>query len=86
MEVPIQEAERSLSALLQSAAEGQDVVITRDGLPVGRLVPVARPDPISDEDVVAGLSPAARRLWQNRSRLEGVTVAELLAESRRDQR
>lgn len=86
MEISIQDAEGCLARLLESAAMGQDIVITRDGLAVGRIVPIAPPTRQSDEEIVASLSPPARRLWQNRARLDGITTAELLSEGRKDQR
>lgn len=86
MQISIEDAEGRLATLLESAANGQDVIITRDGRAVGRLVPVAQPEPASEDEIVAVLSPAARRIWQNRTKLTGVTIAELMSESRQDRR
>jgi len=36
----VYEAKTQLSRLLQSALEGEDIVIARDGVPVVRLVPI----------------------------------------------
>lgn len=41
--VGVHEAKTTLSRLLRRASAGEDVVITRDGEPVARLVPVERP-------------------------------------------
>ena len=41
--VGVHEAKTTLSRLLRRAGSGEDVVITRDGEPVARLVPVERP-------------------------------------------
>jgi prevent-host-death family protein len=38
----VHEAKTNLSRLLQQVADGEDVVIARDGEPVARLVPVTR--------------------------------------------
>lgn len=38
----IHEAKTHLSKLLERAAQGEDVIIARAGVPVARLVPVAR--------------------------------------------
>ena len=38
--VGVHEAKTTLSRLLRRAGAGEEVVITRDGLPVARLVPV----------------------------------------------
>jgi prevent-host-death family protein len=42
MEVNIYAAKSQLSNLVRRAAEGEDIVITRNGEPVARLVPVGR--------------------------------------------
>lgn len=39
-QVDIREARDQLSKLLQQVAAGEEIVITRDGVPVARLVPV----------------------------------------------
>src|SRR5439155_1477756 len=41
MEVGVHEAKTALSKLLRRVAAGEEVVITRSGRPVARLVPVA---------------------------------------------
>ena len=40
--VGVHEAKTTLSRLLRRASSGEEVVITRDGEPVARLVPVER--------------------------------------------
>ncbi len=42
MQVNIYEAKSKLSALVNQAMEGQQVVIARDGRPMVRLVPISR--------------------------------------------
>ncbi len=42
VEVGVHEAKTHLSRLLTQVAAGEDVVITRSGRPVARLVPVER--------------------------------------------
>jgi prevent-host-death family protein len=42
VEVGVHEAKTTLSDLLRRVAEGEEVVITRSGEPVARLVPVQR--------------------------------------------
>jgi prevent-host-death family protein len=41
MEVGVHEAKTGLSALLRRVAAGEEIVITRSGRPVARLVPVS---------------------------------------------
>lgn len=43
--VNVREAKTQLSRLIRRAAAGEEVVITRAGKPVARLVPVASPTP-----------------------------------------
>ena len=43
VQVNVYEAKTRLSQLLDQAAQGEDVVIARNGTPVARLVPVQRP-------------------------------------------
>ncbi|MCY3845814.1 MAG: type II toxin-antitoxin system Phd/YefM family antitoxin [Acidobacteria bacterium] len=45
MTVSVHEAKTHLSRLLQRIAAGEDVVITRSGQPVARLVPVESAQP-----------------------------------------
>lgn len=85
MDVAMQDAALNLPSLLDAAGQGQDVVITRDGRPVARLVALSDAEQSQDE-VVASLSPSARRIWQSRVKLVGMTVADLMEENRRDQR
>ncbi len=49
--VSIADAEARLSALIEQAAEGEPVVITRDGMPIARIVAV--PPPRKPIDVAA---------------------------------
>lgn len=42
VQMSIAEAESKLSALVIAAEEGADVILTRDGLPVVRLISVVR--------------------------------------------
>ncbi|MBS3935169.1 MAG: type II toxin-antitoxin system prevent-host-death family antitoxin [Sulfuritalea sp.] len=43
MQVNMLEAKNQLSKLVQAAAEGQDVIIARNGIPVARLLPLGKP-------------------------------------------
>ncbi|HTJ23174.1 MAG TPA: type II toxin-antitoxin system Phd/YefM family antitoxin [Gemmatimonadaceae bacterium] len=40
----VHQAKTQLSKLLERVAEGEDIVIAKAGVPVARLVPIARPD------------------------------------------
>lgn len=43
MKVNVLEAKNQLSALIEAARAGQEVVIAKRGVPVARLVPIERP-------------------------------------------
>lgn len=49
------EAKTHLSSLLDKVAQGEDVLITRRGLPVARLVPATQADRTSIEQAIADL-------------------------------
>jgi prevent-host-death family protein len=73
--VSLSEAQARLAALLQAVARGEEVVITEDGVPVARLVPVVttRERPafgsaraameragLTDQDVTQALAPMGK--------------------------
>ncbi len=50
MTVSVHEAKTHLSRLLQQIAAGEDVIITRSGQPVARLVPIEETLPVFGVD------------------------------------
>lgn len=78
MQVPVFEAKNRLSALLAEVARGNEVTITKRGLPVARLVP-ATPgfDKAKAERAAEGLRQASRG-----TTLGGLAVKELVDEGR----
>jgi prevent-host-death family protein len=72
------DAKTHLSALLERVAQGEEITITKHGVPVALLVPVANRHK-KDPKKVAERIRALRR----GARLEGVTVRQLLEEGRR---
>lgn len=42
-EVPSRELRNNYAALLREVAEGAEITITRDGVPIARLIPADRP-------------------------------------------
>jgi prevent-host-death family protein len=77
-EVGASEARNKLSALLDRVEAGEEVVITRRGRPVARLVSaIAVHDRVEAKRAADALLAAARG-W----RLDGLTVHELKAEGR----
>ena len=78
-EVGASEARNSLSALLNRVVAGGEVIITRRGRPVARLVSATAVHDRVEAKRAADALLAATRGW----RLDGLTVNELKAESRR---
>jgi prevent-host-death family protein len=72
------DAKTHLSALLERVAQGEEITITKHGVPVALLVPAANPRK-KDPKKVAERIRALRR----GARLEGVTIRQLLEEGRR---
>jgi prevent-host-death family protein len=77
--VGVFEAKNRLSELLERAANGEEITITRRGEPVARLVP---PADASGRDKAAE-AVAALREARRGVRLEGEPLRELIEEGRR---
>lgn len=76
------EAKTHLSELLQRAEGGEEIIITRHGKPVARLVPVAE----VDSHTLAGRRAAVQALKQLRKgRTLGpdITIRDLIEDGRR---
>jgi prevent-host-death family protein len=73
------EAKTHLSQLLDTVEAGESVVITRNGRPAARLVPVTAE--VSDVDaVIAEMKTFAK---EHRGRLKGLSIRSLIADGRR---
>ena len=66
--VDVGDAQAQLSDLIARAEEGEDVVVTRDGVPVARIVPLARP-----------ISETISLMRQERERRPRVSAADIRA-------
>ncbi len=64
MEIPVSEAKALLTELVRRAESGEDVVLTRHGLPAVRLAPI-----------VAGADRSARRQIMEAARRSGAAKA-----------
>ena len=72
-------AKTHFSELLERAAGGEEITITRHGTPVARLVPIrALPSEESRREAVAEMRRMAARI-----RLDGLKVKDLITEGRR---
>ena len=72
------EAKTHLPRLLDEVAAGDEIVITKHGHPVAMLVPATRATSLSTQDAIAGF-----REIRARTRLDGITIRELIEEGRR---
>jgi prevent-host-death family protein len=72
------QAKTRLSALLERVERGEEVVITKHGKPVARLVPAA----VHDRERVARAIAKLKELRKG-NRLDGLTIRELRDEGRR---
>ena len=73
------DAKTHFSELLERVEHGEEVVITRHGSPVARMVPVRA---ISSPDARKAAIESMRQL-AGRNRLEGLRVKDLIAEGRK---
>jgi prevent-host-death family protein len=73
------EAKTKLPALLKRVENGERITITRRGVPVAELIPVAKP---VDRQAVRKAIEDLRRFSKGRS-LRGTTIRELIEEGRR---
>ena len=71
------EAKTHLSALLERVARGEEIVITRHGKPIARLVPAAGIDREKVAKAIAEIKELAKG-----NRLDGLSVRELRDEGR----
>ena len=55
MEVPVFEAKNRFSALVDRAARGEDIVITKRGRPVAKIVAVSSVSPLDQERARAAM-------------------------------
>lgn len=72
------DAKTHLSALLDRVAQGERITITKRGVPVAMLVPIAVPPKASREEVIRQL----KEFGKGRS-LGGLTIRQLIEEGRR---
>jgi len=76
-EIGAYEAKTHFSALLERVARGEQVVITKHGRPIARLVPIDRTGPDQRREAVERLREFAK------GRTLGVPIKQLIEEGRR---
>ena len=72
------EAKTHLPALLNRVAKGEQITITRHGVPVAMLVPPSTPN-----QAKIGEAIEAMRELRKGCRLDGLTIREMIDEGRR---
>ena len=78
IEIGAYEAKTRLSSLLDKVEQGEEVVITRHGRPIARLVPARQAREAELDDVVARFRQARKGV-----RLGGLSIKDLINEGRR---
>ena len=73
------EAKTKLPALLKRVAAGEEITITRHGVPVARLVPVA---PLQKPGDVKSTIEALKQ-FRKGNKLDGLSLRELINQGRR---
>ncbi len=78
--VGIFEAKNRLSELVERAARGEEIVITRRGEQVARLMPPRRPDALGQAHALA---TRIRRSRAGQAQGDGTSIREMIEEGRR---
>jgi len=73
------EAKTHLPALLERVAKGEQITITKHGVPVAQLVPV---QPVPDREKRLAAIAELKRLREGRT-LGGITIKQLIEDGRR---
>jgi prevent-host-death family protein len=77
----VYDAKAGFSQLLDRVAHGQEVVITRHGNPVARILPME-----SDAQLVARREEIIARMLRRRTKLKGVSIMDIVREAREGRR
>ena len=84
--VTASEARTRFGRLLERVSQGEEIVVTRYGKPIARLVPVGRPAGYDARAAVSGLRDLRRKIAARRGPGPGFTKSEiklLIEEGRR---
>lgn len=79
MSIPLYEAKNRLSALIDEVERGAEIIITRRGVAVAKLVPAT---PTFDRDKARRAAAALRHASQGNT-LAGIALKDLIDEGRR---
>jgi len=78
IEVGSYEAKTHLPRLLERAARGERITITRHGVPVAMLVPVENKSRMSRQEAVETM-----KAFSKGRRLDGITIREMIEQGRK---
>ena len=71
------EAKTRLSQLLEQVARGEEIIITKHGVPVAALIPVAGRSPQDPQVTIAAI-----KVFRRGRRLAGLSIRQLVEEGR----
>ena len=72
------EAKTHLSSLLERVQRGEEITITRHGMPIAKLVPIGDSGRTDTREIIREM-----RELRKHSRLDGLTIREMIEEGRR---
>jgi prevent-host-death family protein len=72
------EAKTHLSSLLERVQRGEEITITRHGMPIAKLVPIGESGRKDARDIIREM-----RELRKHSRLDGLSIREMIEEGRR---
>ncbi|MCX5891974.1 MAG: type II toxin-antitoxin system prevent-host-death family antitoxin [Deltaproteobacteria bacterium] len=77
LQVGAYEAKTRLSQLIDEAAKGEEIIITKHGVPVAALVPIAGSRQLDPQAAIAAIKDFRRRRT-----LAGLSLREMIEEGR----
>jgi prevent-host-death family protein len=77
LRVGVYEAKTRFSQLIDEAAKGEEIIITKHGVPVAALIPVAGPRQKDPQAAIAAIKDFRRG-----RRLPGLSIREMIEEGR----
>ena len=72
------EAKTNLARLLEQVAQGEQITITKHGVPVARLVPASGQEPLGRDAAIVRLTELSKGLT-----LDGLSIKDMIAEGRK---
>lgn len=79
MNIGIYEAKTHLAGLLERVEQGEQITITRHGVPIARLIPIEQ---VRDKKRIRDAIERLKELSKH-NRLNGLSIKEMVSEGRR---